>query len=222
MTIETLIKAVPPPAVPFEAYSGLWESVEAELRTSLPQDYKDFARLYGSGYFLEFLGISIPRSQNPNVCLVRYVREVCATFSQDEELPYALWPEPGGIIPFGGTDNGDYLFWLPRDGPAEWGVVVWDRGMQGFEAFDCDLTDFLAGLATGEIVPKEFPEDLATADYPFVPSERIHASWRPTAVASLSEISSNGGSVASTHLTIHWRLGSYPGGLSGSSRCRVR
>jgi hypothetical protein len=37
--------------------------------------------------------------------------------------------------------------------------VVWGRGLQQFESFECNLTDFLAGVAKGEILPEEFPDD---------------------------------------------------------------
>jgi hypothetical protein len=171
MTIERLMKAVPVPAAPFEAFSGPWEPIEAELGTVLPQDYKDFVRLYGGGYFMEFLGICVPESQNANVRLVTRARIVSGIFSSmDEDWPYALWPAPGGLLSFGGTDNGDELFWDTRGAPDEWGVVVWDRGFGEFEAFDCGLTDFLAGLATGDIAPKEFPDDLLPCDALFEPN----------------------------------------------------
>lgn len=163
MTIETLLKVVPPPAEPFEPFKGPWKPIEDELGTQLPQDYKDFTRIYGSGYFMQFLGVDIPNTHNPNTRLEWQVRLVCKGFAElNEERPYPFWPDPGGLLPFGGTDNGDYLFWLPRGAPEAWGVVVWDRGGlegQAFETFDCDLTDFLAGLATGRIHPEAFPED---------------------------------------------------------------
>lgn len=169
MTIENLMKAVPPPAKPFQAFAGPWEPIETEIGTTLPQDYKEFARLYGQGYFMEFLGIDIPRSQNPNVRLEFKVRAVCSTLLALDELTYPLWPSPGGLLPFGQTDNGDYLFWLTHGAPADWGVVVWDRAFGAFEPLECDLTDFLAGLASGEILPKEFPDDLLPCDCMFKP-----------------------------------------------------
>lgn len=168
MTIENLVRVVPPPAAPDEAYSGPWEAIEADLGTKLPQDYKDFVRLYGYGNFMEFLCVHVPVSSSPYVTLQSEVREICDTVrivgSADDYLPYPLWPEPGGLLPFGKTDFGDFLFWLPRGLPDDWGVVVWDRGMGHYEAFDCGLTDFLAGLATGDIEPKEFPEDMLPCD----------------------------------------------------------
>lgn len=110
MTIEALIKMVTPPAEPFEAFRGPWEPIEAELGTALPQDYKDFVGLYGAGYFMEFLGIAVPRSRNRNVRLEVLVGAICDTFVEREELPYPFWPDPGGLVPFGGTDEGDFLF----------------------------------------------------------------------------------------------------------------
>jgi len=211
MTIEALIKVVPPPTAPFEAFDGPWEPIEAEIGTPLPQDYKDFIRLYGSGYFMEFLGINVPRSWNPNVRLASDVRVICNMFRNDEDLPYPFWPSPGGLLPFGGTDNGDFLFWLPRGAPADWGVVVWDRGLLGFEAFDCDLTGFLAGLATGEILPREFPEDLVTCARLFQPHSPGTARWRIRLVTAKP---------ADASFSLSWSMGAYGKSLSGISRCR--
>lgn len=170
MTIENLMRVVPPPPVPSEAYIGPWDAIETDLGAVLPQDYKDFVRFYGRGSFMEFLGIHAPVSWSPYVRLQSEVRVICDDLRRDPDRPYPLWPEPGGLLPFGKTDFGDCLFWLPHGPPDDWGVVVWDRGMGHYEAFDCGLTDFLAGLATGEIEPKEFPENMLPCDRLFEPS----------------------------------------------------
>ena len=54
----------------------------------------------------------------------------------------------------------------------DWSVVVWDRGSLQFEVLECGLTDFLAGLATGKVAPKEFPDDLLPCDELFQPNSR--------------------------------------------------
>jgi hypothetical protein len=139
-------------------------------------------RLYGSGYFMAFLGVSVPASRNRNVQLADGVRHVARMFAEggfeEGELPYPCWPEPGGLLPFGATDNGDYLLWLTRGSPAAWRVVVWDRRLGNFEVFDCDLTDFLAGLAGGEIEPEEFPDDLLPCDCLFAPNADVEGGVR--------------------------------------------
>jgi hypothetical protein len=179
MTIEVLSRVIPPPLEPAGAFLGPWAPIEAELGTALPPDYKDLVGVYGSGYFMEFFGIGVPRSPNLNLRLETKVPQVCATFFDRDELAYPLWPDQGGLVPFGATDNGDFLFWLPRGAPEDWGVVVWDRGLWNFEAFDCDLTSFIAGLATGEIIPEAFPEDLATCDHLFQPHTPGDLRWPP-------------------------------------------
>lgn len=160
MTIEVLLRAVPPPAEPFEAFDGPWDLIEKALRTALPQDYKDFVRIYGSGYFMELVRIPVARSREPLGRLVTNAEFTSRTFFPEDLGTYSFWPTPGGFIPFGSTDFGDQLLWLPRGEPDNWRVVVWGRGFGTYETFDCDMTGFLAGLATGDILPEEFPEIL--------------------------------------------------------------
>lgn len=173
MTIENLLKAVPPPAEPFEAYLGTWELIEGDLGTALPQDYKDFVRLYGSGYFLEFMGVDVPRSRNPNLRLETNVPSICRLLRTLEDLPHPVWPAEGGMIPFGCTDNGDYLSWIARGHPDDWPVAIWEVRGGKFEVIECDLTDFLAGLASGAIASEILPSDLAPCDRAFQP----HSAW---------------------------------------------
>lgn len=179
MTIEALIKAIPPPAELAGVFPGPWQPIEAELGTALPQDYKDLVRVYGSGCYMEFFEIDVPRCPNFNIRLEYQVPLVSENFVYGDDRSYALWPTPGGLLPFGGTDNGDSLFWLTRGAPADWGVVVWDQADLDFELFDCDLTSFLAGLATGEILPKAFPEDLLPSNCLFKPSSPRQLMWPP-------------------------------------------
>lgn len=171
MTIENLIKVIPPPKAPISAFGGPWEPVEAEIGTMLPQDYKDLSRLYGHGKFLQFLVVHSPICRSPYGRLAPTIRSEREFFG-DNELPYRLWPEAGGLLLCGGTDFMDHLYWLPRGPPDKWRMVQWGRGFQEFEAFDCDLTDFIAGLVTGEIQPKDFPGPLDGFE-----DEELFTSW---------------------------------------------
>ncbi len=46
-----------------------------------------------------------------------------------DRFPYAIFPEPGGLLEWGGNLNGDRCFWLTEDpDPDRWPVVVWFRG----------------------------------------------------------------------------------------------
>jgi hypothetical protein len=101
MSIDALIEVIPPPAEPSEAFSGPWEPIEAELGRALPQDYKDFVRLYGLGSFMEFLWVNVPRSESPYVRLEAEVRTVRDIFRDHEDFRQPLWPTPGGLLVFG-------------------------------------------------------------------------------------------------------------------------
>lgn len=169
MTIGALIRAVPPPAAPFDAFDGPWDLIEAQLGTELPPDYKDFIRLYGYGTFLQFLAVHVPYSWSPYIQLVSEARAVSAMFASDPYFAHAMWPAPGGLLTCGKTDFGDYLFWRTEGPPQDWRIVIWDRGMQELEFLDCDLTGLLAGLVTGTLDPEAFPEDMLPCDPPFAP-----------------------------------------------------
>lgn len=201
MSIENLSRAVPPPERPGDPFSGLWRDVEAKLGTALPADYKAFVQRYGLGFFMEYLWIWTPGAYSPHVRLEREAPSVLRLFADDEHFPFPLWPAPGGLLPFGVTIDGDYLAWVTKGAPDEWRVTVLDRGM-GYEAAhasDCDLTDFLAGLATGEIDPPSFQTGMLECEHLFVPD--------PIGPPPVVEVS--------------WRLGAFGRSGDGHSVCRL-
>ena len=215
MTIERLMAVVPPPAAPSETFRGPWEPVEAKIGRELPPDYKAFVRLYGGGYFFtDAVMINVAGAVSRGARLEAQVPIICGSFTAggDDQLPYRLWPEPDGLIPFGSTMDGDYICWLPEGEPAAWTIVVWGRGLGTFEAFDCDMTDFLAGLVTGEIDPPEFPGELLSCDRLFVPFPPV-PDWRRRIVFDDAAASSQ---------RLSWRMGHAGSGPSGVSRIRLR
>jgi len=86
---------------------------------------------------------------------------------------------------------------------------VWGRGLGSFEVFACDVTNFLAGLASGEILPNEFPE-LVLSHPLFVPFPPVPDWRRRFAVPSENP------------LQLSWRLGRYGTGASGVSSSQLR
>jgi hypothetical protein len=153
MTIANLMKVLPLPASPTYTFDGPWEPIEAQLRTRLPQDYKDLMRLYGYGQYMEFFAINAVVSPTLACRLVPEAFYVQRTFVAN--TPYPMHPQPGGLLACGGTDDGEQILWLTRGAtPDEWPVVVWDHDPVDKEVthYECDLTDFLAGVITGRIL----------------------------------------------------------------------
>src|SRR5262249_20868698 len=115
--MNDLVSLLPPPPAPAEVPSPHdWNAIERTL-VELPADYKSFMDSYGSGTIDEFITIFNPIASNKNLNLLHQcnvqlgvLRELEASGS--EHIPYRLFPEREGILPFGATDNGDILYWI--------------------------------------------------------------------------------------------------------------
>lgn len=150
MSLELLKKLAPPPARPVAAGAPhLWGAVENELGTPLPRDYKEFIETYGAGGFYDFLEVSSPFSKRSSG-LVAWFKSMGATYRND----YApIFPEPEGLLPMGGDENGDTLFWRTRGAPEDWTVVFAEEAFLEVDEFPTNVTGFLAGWLSGEIKP---------------------------------------------------------------------
>src|SRR5262249_53813627 len=42
------------------------------------------------------------------------------------DIPYPIYPEEKGLLPFGTTEYFNYLCWSRVGSPAKWPVVIWD------------------------------------------------------------------------------------------------
>ena len=169
MAINHLVNLLIPPRNPPDLPPGDgWATLEARMKVSLPEDYKDFIRSYGSGRISNFIWIFNPFSGNENLNLERQIdvqsKVLAELASYGEVIPYALFPKPGGLLPFGITDNGDVLFWVIDNTPDEWPVVVNGARTPTWERFDLSMSEFLASVLNRQIAvsifPGNFPEGL--------------------------------------------------------------
>ena len=173
MSVETLAEVLKPPAnrVPFNP--GLWPEVEGRIG-NLPKDYRDFANDFGAGSIDDFAWVYIPLVGNPNLDLLQQIPSHERTLralkgDPNYSLPFKVKPEPGGLLPFGTTDNGDGLYWLTEGDPDEWKVVVLEGRAARWELFPETMTGFLAGLLTRRIRCAIFPSDFPRDEPRFVP-----------------------------------------------------
>ncbi|MDP9481956.1 MAG: SMI1/KNR4 family protein, partial [Chloroflexota bacterium] len=128
--LAALRRVMPPPTEPrnLPPPDG-WPEIERELGLRLPADYQAFVEVYGSGSVGAFLNVLTPFSDNPNLRLADAAAsqlEVYRQIREFERLQFALHPEPGGLFPWGFTDNGDVMFWImdsPAD-PSHWSIAV--------------------------------------------------------------------------------------------------
>ncbi len=169
MQIDSIIRILPPPSMPNEIPNNGWAVVEDHIGTALPADYKAFIERYGSGRIDGFLWVFNPFSQKKNINLLDQIevrvgglKYLLEEFSQP--CPYPLFPQPGGLFPFAGTDNGNTIYWITRGNPDEWWVVVNEARGPRFEEFRSNAIAFLHGILTKrsvcDVLPREFPRDV--------------------------------------------------------------
>lgn len=174
---ERLLELMPQPRSPVESGSPVsWAAAEAALGTSLPSDYRLFIEAYGSGSIDQFVTVLNANSSTPDLQLDKYGEKMLTVTRQLRaggvvEIPFPIYPEPGGILPWGATANGDWGYWVtdPQDSPDAWTIVVSvDRGPDWFR-HSGPLVRFLVEILDGSTVVPFFPDDFPSAQPAFVP-----------------------------------------------------
>lgn len=172
MTVENLHSILSPPFMPKNTgdLEG-WHHVERGIGTVLPQDYKDYIATYGEGSIANFIQPFNPFSNNSGSNFELQLHEHLASLREvrewGEHMPYPLYPEQGGLLPWGGTANGDTLFWVTSGQPDTWPVVINGVRSPDFEIYRETMTEFLYKLLMGEITTHLFPKDWKDGDVSF-------------------------------------------------------
>jgi hypothetical protein len=168
MTIDRLSSLAPPPAGT-TIDPDRWQAVENALHLQLPADYKELVEQYGSGRFANFLTIFTPFARNGYLNLLaqrelaldayRTIRE-----KHPDAAPFPAHPEPGGLLPWGQTDNGDMVYWL-TEGPSDsWPIVVIESRHAFHEQYPLSTTEFLSQLLEGRLNEEIFPTSAEQQD----------------------------------------------------------
>ncbi len=173
-SLRSLQQVAPPPSIPLETGTPAdWPRAEAALPLALPPDYREFIQAYGSGCFRRFLWPLNPVSEDENLNLAAQAPLLIWGLAEAKKrdtatLPFPVHPEPGGLFPWGRTENGDTLCWLTDDDPARWPVVVAYGAGGAAERFDRSTTTFLfqwlSGVAAHRLAP-ETPADDGTRPF---------------------------------------------------------
>ncbi|MFI0038889.1 hypothetical protein ACH4NS_25820 [Streptomyces mutabilis] len=146
----------PPPEHPYLG-GGTWDGLFAELGTRLPGEYTRLMDVYGAGCWSQWLRFLTPLRTGERR-FVTHVEKVLGAYRslQDgypEEYPLALWPEPGGFLPFANSIDADHLGWLTEgDDPDGWPLVVWPRHAPQGAPLEGGLVDTLVAWQRGRLV----------------------------------------------------------------------
>jgi hypothetical protein len=158
-----------------------WSSVEQEIGTALPPDYKAFVETYGGGTIDHFLSVLTPIGPTKWANLVwrAHATEDPMDLASPRAMhaPFEPYPAPGGLLAFAQTDNGDVLYWKTVGGPENWTVVVFPPRAPEYLEFDGSMTEFLEALFTGRVSSEIFPRDFPCERPTF---ESYYAPWSPS------------------------------------------
>ncbi|GHH23251.1 histone-like nucleoid-structuring protein Lsr2 [Streptomyces rubradiris] len=191
--LERLTELCPPPISVQPPVN--WAGVESALQLRLPEDYKQLTTAYDPGCFANFLWVYDPRHTSVHVSLLGPAQE--RTRAQvREDYARGIYPapvDPELLLPCGGTDNGEGIFWItdPKNDPDAWTVAVNEARGPRWYTFDGNLTQFLVAVLSGTTTVPQFPETLLKGEIDFKPSRLDQ--WSPplppvTAPVSTDEI----------------------------------
>ncbi|MGO1056939.1 SMI1/KNR4 family protein [Crossiella sp. CA198] len=134
-----------------------WQTVEDALGVRLPGDYKMFMERFSSGLFRGLVGLDNPIEGEWAWDGFRWdffdtLDRARAWRDHDPEvLPHPIFPEPGGVIPWGGTNANHRFFWLPlSDDPDEWIVVFSTADFGQWGEFPGGMSKFVLELVSGD------------------------------------------------------------------------
>lgn len=173
MSLDELLTLLRPPAEPV-AHSGDWSAVEIELGVGFPSDYKEFLSVYGVGSLRESFWVLSPFSARPGFGLqekLAFERRKHHDLIEDYQLdvlPYPIFPEQGGILPWGSTAGGCMCSWVTVGSPDNWTVFV-ENPEFDWEEFECSMTTFLADAFARRIDTFVLHPDLWLEPLTYVP-----------------------------------------------------
>ncbi len=174
MSLINLKNVLEPPVNPSMTDNRTgWSELEAVLGVSLPQDYKDYISTYGTGGIDNFIWILTPFDQDENVnFLIRSeeMREAYLESKQQfpEDFKHCVFPEAGGILPWGYTDNGDELYWKTTEDEKMWTTIIYESRSSQYYEYPMSMTEFLFGILSRNLVCDAFPEDFPSEDPGFI------------------------------------------------------
>lgn len=129
-----------------------WAAVETRLGTALPSDYKQLAGIFGPGEFDGFFALHAPDAPFRSADVVRHTEwlgEWARTSRSGLWEPYEVYPEPGGLLQWGSTEQAHGFYWLTGDpDPDRWPVLATDDACDRWERFDGSTAEYVYRMLT--------------------------------------------------------------------------
>lgn len=163
MSLSHLKTILVPPHSPSEnGDKDVWPPIDVNI--SFPDDYVDFIKSYGTGRIADFIALFNPFTKNVDLNFFEQKKLILEDFNylineDSDYYNYTLYPNKGGLLPVGVTDNGDYFFWVVSnvENSNLWGTAIVASRSPDVEYFDVNITSLLAGILSKKIKPDSLP-----------------------------------------------------------------
>jgi len=138
-------------------YAVDWAQVEGRLGTALPTDYKQLVETFGNGAFDGYFSPLVPDSLSGCDGIVRRAEVLAAhATAHGERLyePYRLFPAPGGLLHWAGTEQDAEFYWLTEGpDPDTWPILSTEDDHREWDRFDGSTAEFVFRLLTDRARP---------------------------------------------------------------------
>ncbi|MEY9877918.1 hypothetical protein ABH931_007442 [Streptacidiphilus sp. MAP12-33] len=128
--------------------------MEGGLGTALPPDFMLLAEHFPVLTIGDSLAVTspLPGREQAWVRATLDELEIIGDWCEDAhgDPPVRPFPAPGGLLPWGATDWGDYFLWSTNGTPAQWTVTVATRGGSWWH-YDGGIVQFLTGFVDGSV-----------------------------------------------------------------------
>lgn len=158
-----------------------WDEVESILGVAMPSDFKKLMARFPSGVFGERFYVYSPvqdaaafdefrNDWREDLDWLIELRD-----SGQQIIPYPVYPERGGLIPWG-TGDEHVFYWktTAHDGDSDgWSIAYADRFAQDWGEYSGDMTSFMRDVITGRFFDVNLFYEPSVEKWTFTPFDRF-------------------------------------------------
>lgn len=185
--VRSLLSVLKPPPRPVDVDCEYWTYHRNVMQIDLPSDYDAFCNLYGSGTLqtpaISMQIISPFRPTYPAIVL--YISRVWNRFRDScgiDDVPFGLFPEAGGFLPFAITWEGGAMGWIVDGEPAEWKVVDMSQYELGqLDILDMSFSEYVYYIVTCQRLPQKYSSMVqwTSSDVTYTNQFKIDSAFAP-------------------------------------------
>jgi hypothetical protein len=157
-----------------------WDEVESLLGVRFPDDYKRLMNRFPSGAFSEYFYLYSPIQSGESLDTFRQRWEADLAWlvhlrdDESETIPYPIYPESGGLIPWGLGDE-QYFYWKTNtlDDPDTWNVVFTDHLATDWGEYSGNVSSFLLDAIGGRFEHPHLYYETDDSERNFTPYDRF-------------------------------------------------